>query len=50
VVNHLKAVKDTEALRNAVEAVQPVCALLVCTSSCTYPMLFVAGIGFNYYC
>ena len=50
VVNHLKAVKDTEALRNAVEAVQPVCVQLLSMSSCTYSMLFVAGIGFLYSC
>ena len=45
VVNHLKAVKDTEALRNAVEAAQPVCTtrvriplivLVVCVFVFTY--------------
>jgi hypothetical protein len=35
VVNHLKAVKDTEALRNAVEAAQP-----VCTTCFRIPLVF----------
>lgn len=39
VVNHLKAVKDTEALRNAVEAVQPVCSRGLFVQICTGPFL-----------